>query len=347
MIREKIIKNQYVNRILPLTATALLTVLLAGCADSMDQTKDIDANTSNMVRVATQMHAQGDDEGAAQFYQRALQRNPNDIEAHKGLAELLEAHGDVASAAGQYHALVELDSDNADYLRSYGRVLIKLNRPTEAKDQYEAALRIDSDDIKARNGLGISLDYLGNHAAAQEQYKQALDQNANDLPSLSNLAHSYVLSGHYDEAIRLLEPQCRNSGAPPALRQNLAEAYALAGMDVDAERVARMDLSPEDVKKNMDFYHAERARLLPAGAVVYADLGGFATPDLAQARADVLKEQFARDVVHLTFEVTPEVKKEGGTPEFFIHVRGFNKISAAKAFCEKLRKQEIFCKVVS
>jgi Flp pilus assembly protein TadD len=326
-----------------LAGLILAVGLLAGCANGSDQTKDTDASISNMVRVAAQMRTSGDDEGAAQLYQRVLQRDSGDVDAHKGLAELFEAHDDYASAAGQYHELVKLKSDDGEFRRAYGRVLIKLDRPAEAKEQYAAALDIDSDDIGARNGLGVACDYLGDHAGAQEQYKKALDQKSGDLPTLSNLAHSYVLGGHYDEAIKLLEPEARNPHAPPALRQNLAEAYALAGMDADAERVSRMDLPPEDVKKNMAFYHAERAKLtLPMA--VYADLGSFSTPDLAEARAAKLKQQFAKDDTKLVFEVVPQVKEQGGTPEFFIHVRGFSKTSAAEAFCGQLKKQDVFCK---
>jgi Flp pilus assembly protein TadD len=343
MERKKSNIFQYLDKAL-LTSSLCALGILAACSSATHEPKD--ANEANMMRVAAQMHTTGDDEGAAQLYQRIAKEDPDNLDAHKGLAELFEAHGDFTSAAGQYHALVKLQPDEGEWHRSYGRVLIKLNRPSEAKEQYAAALDISSDDIKARNGLGIALDYLGNHGAAQEQYKKALDQKSDDLPTISNLGHSYVLSGRYNEAIKLLEPLSHKPGTPPALRQNLAEAYALAGMDVDAQRMAQMDLPPDEVAKNMAFYRAERAKLA-SPATLYADLGSFTTSDLAHGRVEKLKQQFAKDVTKLTFEVVPEVKEIGGTPEFFIHVRGFGKPAAVATFCEKLKKEDVFCKVGS
>ncbi|MGL1204029.1 hypothetical protein ACSTK0_23920, partial [Vibrio parahaemolyticus] len=85
--------------------------------------------------------------------------------------------------------------------------------------------------------------------------KQALDEKSNDLTTIGNLGHSYVLAGAYDQAIAVLEPHQNDKAATPAFRQNLAEAYAMAGMDVDAARLARRDLPPEQIKHNLAYYH--------------------------------------------------------------------------------------------
>src|SRR5262249_39817998 len=154
-----------------------------------------------------------------------------------------------ANAAEQYRILTTLDATNADFWRSYGRLLIKLDRPADAKVPYENALKINSDDTRALNGLGITLDLLGDHAGAAARYKAALELQPDNFITISNLGRCYVLSGDYKEAIQTLEPYYQNSQAPVVLRQNLAEAYSRAGMDVDAERVLKMDLPPEDVKR--------------------------------------------------------------------------------------------------
>ncbi|HUY69389.1 MAG TPA: tetratricopeptide repeat protein [Alphaproteobacteria bacterium] len=335
-------------RALPAVGVLMLAALLtAGCADSLDQTRDLHAPLSNMVRVAMQMQKQGDEEGAAEFYRRALQENPDDVMARKGLAEIFVAHKDYVSAAGQYHALVQLRPGISEFRCAYGGVLLRLNRPSEARTQYEAALGENPGDLKARDGLGVALDYMGRHRAAREQYKKVLDRKADDYAALSNLAHSYVLSGLYRDAIRILEPVYRKPAAPAALRANLAEAYVLAGMDVDAERVAAMDMPPDEVKRNIAFYRAERLKLLPPTEAFYADLGSFGTPALAKRRAARLHRRFAHAAGKLDFEVVPMVAKEGGTPTFFVRVRGFANASDAAAFCGTLMKQDVFCKVGS
>ncbi len=314
--------------------------LITGC--SMPEKPD-GADVQGMTHLADQLRAHGDDAGAADFYQRALQRNPDDIKARVALAEILEAHGDNINAAGQYRLAVQTKPDDGDLHRDLGRVFIKLNRPVDAKAEYEKALQIDSGDTKALNGLGISLDYLGKHDAAQKIYKDILDDNPDDYAALNNLAHSYVLVGAYGEAIKLLEPHIKDKGATPALRQNLAEAYGMAGMDADAERVGRIDLTPEQVKHNLDYYHAQRAKLSVAPKL-YADLGSFATEAMAAARSDQVKTSFAGEVAGLIIATTPEVKIIGGTPVFTLRVTGFARAERLHNFCDRLKKEKIPCK---
>ena len=293
--------------------------------------------------IGDQLRGRGDDEGAVNFYQRALQRNADDERARYALAQICEAHGNYGEAISQYQMLIKLAPKNGEYQRAIARVYIKTNQPANAKEAYEKALDIDSDDSKAMNGLGISLDYLGQHDAAQKAYKSALDEDENDETALNNLAHSYVLVGAYDSAIKLLEPHLKDKAATPALRQNLAEAYGMAGMDADAERVARIDLNPEQVRHNLAYYHSRRVEL-SLEPKLYADLGSFATEAMADARADEIKTTYAKDVAGLIIATQSEVKAINGTPSFTLRISGFARADKLNAFCAKLKKDTIACK---
>ncbi|MDP9128272.1 MAG: tetratricopeptide repeat protein, partial [Pseudomonadota bacterium] len=299
-------------------------------------------NTEGLARLAQQLHARNDDEGAADFYTRAIQRAPKDTAIRKAFAEILEGHGDYVEADAQYDEALKIKPDDSELLRADGRVLIKLGKPAEAKDRYEHALREDSGDIKALNGLGVSLDYLGNHDAAQTIYRQALDENPDDTSTLTNLAHSYVLSGAWSDAIGLLEPHMNDKDATPALRQNLAEAYGMAGMDVDAERVGRMDLSAEQVKHNLAYYRAHRTHLTPT-AGLYADLGAYPTDAMAAAHAEDIQQRFSEEMTGLVLLEAPQVEAIGGTPTFTVHVAGFTKKPRLRAFCDQLKRQNVSC----
>jgi Flp pilus assembly protein TadD len=330
----------------------LVLALLAGCATS-DKPESVD--TDGLVQIAEQLHAKGDDAGAADFYTRAIQRAPDDSRIRKEFGEVLEARGDLAGAAVQYREALkipageqaqyrtpEITSDNTDLLRDYGRVLLKLGHPTLAQPVYARAVEVDSDDVRSLNGLGVSLDQLNNHDAAQKIYREALDDKTDDFSTLADLGHSYVLSGAYDEAIKLLEPHLNDKGVPPALRQNLAEAYGMAGMDADAERVSKLDLSPEQVKHNLAYYRSHRTHLSAAAAMV-ADLGRFPTEEMAEAHAEEIKAKFPDETEGLTVAATPVVTAIGGTPSFTVRVTGFEKTATLRAFCLKLKKQQIAC----
>jgi Flp pilus assembly protein TadD len=334
-------KKSFCYQVLRLSSVLFLG-LMASCADSFDQAseKDITSSSAGLVHLGDQMHAGGDDQGAMEFYARAIQHAPGDEDAHQKLAALLETHGDTKDAAEQYRILTTLAPDNIDYHRAYGRALIILGQPADAEKQYEAALAIDSSDVRALNGLGVALDLIGDHAGAQDKYKHALEEKPDDMATINNLGHSYVLAGSYDDAIQLLEPHEADPAAPATLRENLAEAYGMNNMMVDAERVMRKDLTPEQLKKKLARFRAAREKTaLP----IFANLGAFATADLAKARLDRLKEQFTAAIGQLDLEVVPEVDEEGGTPTFFVRAAGFKNTADAHAFCKTLKKDGAFC----
>ncbi len=321
----------------------MLALLLGGCASAMDQTNgDLNSPVGGTLRIADQLRAQGDNEGATAFYARAVQRAPNDIEARRKFADALEARNDQANAAAQYKVLIDLEPGNAEDRDAYGRVLLKLNHPADARAQYEAALAEQPHDTRALNGLGVALDLLNDHAGAQNCYKAALDENADDPAIMNNLGHSYVMSGNYDQAVGVLEPLAQNPAAPRTVRDNLAEAYAMAGMDVDAERILKADLPSEQAKKKLAGYQAMRKKI--SGPRLYVDLGNFSTPNLAASHIDGVRQQFAAETAALMFDVVPEVDEEGGTPTFHAQASGFEKLAVAKTFCDRLKKSGAFCK---
>lgn len=317
----------------------LLGAFLCGC-DMPMRPEGIDVE--GLTQIADRLRAQGDDVAAVDFYQRALQRVPKDARARRELAEILEAHNNYDEAASQYRHGLDLDPENGDLLKGLGRVLLKQGDPEAAKEQYEKVLRRESDDMKALNGLGVALDNLGNHAAAEQAYQQALADHPRDITTLTNLGHSYVLTGAYDQAIHILEPLAQDKVATPVLRQNLAEAYGMLGMEADAERMARMDLSPTEVKKNLAHYRIERAKLVLVPAL-YAELGPFSTEALASMQAGAVKNDSSEEVNGLLIEVLPEVKEIGGTPRFVVRVSGFSKSEKVRVFCDHLKKTGLSC----
>ena len=334
--REKI---QYKHVVIVLS----LVLVLSGCSipDAPDGIE-----REGLSNLGDRILARGDDAGAADFYQRALQRYPDDALTHAKLATILETHGNLVDAASHYAEAVRLKVDNADVYRNYGRLLIKLNRPEDARPLYETAIKKDSSDVKAYNGMGVALDMLGDHAAAQKVYKNALGDHPEDMSLLNNLAHSYVLSENFGEAIKLLEPYAEDAKATPAMRQNLAEAYGMAGMDADAERVAKRDLKPSQVKRNLAAYR-ERRKHLEVISGYYADLGQYPTKGMVDARVAYLKSDMAADMDGLVIDDSLRVNNIGGTPSFALRITGFARAERATSFCEKLMKIEQDCKVVS
>ncbi len=323
-------------------ALLLALVPLVGCAMAPDSTVDESSPGAGMVRLAQQMQRKGDNMGALDFYMRALQRDARNLEAYRGSAAILEQAGDLTGAAAQYREALGVAPRDGDLHRSLGRVLIAQRQFADARDEYTTALDIDSDDAKSQNGLGIALDHLGDHVGAQKRFKAALRRDSKNLATINNLAYAYIQDGKYGEAIKLLEPEQKNPKATPSLRQNLALAYGLSGMELDAARVARMDLPPSQVKDNLDFYKRRRAELA-VSTTPYAEIGSFATEAMAAAEIARLQPHLDRAGADLKPVIEPEVALPGGTPRFTVRMLGCAKPSEVKTFCDYMTGHGLPC----
>lgn len=322
----------------------VLLVLLAmtGCALAPDDLENADSPAAGMVRLAEQLRTRGDYRGAADFYTRATQRDPDSMQAHRGLADVYEHLGLTAEAANEYRAVLKHRPDDLETRRNLGRVLLAMEQPAEARDAYAAALELDSHDTKALNGMAVALDHLGEHEKAQKYYEKVLQQDPDNLATINNLAYSNILSGNSGEAVRLLEPHLKSPGATTALRQNLALAYGLSGMMADAERVAKMDLPPQKVKEALAYYKSKRAEKAVTTAP-YAELGTYATEALAETEIHKMQAHIDEAGVDLKPVITPQVAAPGGTPRFAVRMMGCAKPDDVGVFCDQLAKHNIPC----
>ncbi len=321
--------------------SAFFLVFLAACG-AFHPIEETDSFGAGMARMGRHLQERGELGAAIEFYRRALASEPSNLAAIQGLASLFEQWGDRQAAAGVYANGVAARPKDGELRRSYGKLLIALDEPAAAKEQFEAALDIDDDDLKARNGLGIALDYLGEHRKAQREYEKVLDEEPGNLATINNLAYSYILVHRYDLAMKTLEPHAMKPSATAALRQNLALAYGLSGMEADAERVARLDLSPEKVKENMNYYRRKRAELAVSKAP-YAELGTYATEAMALERINRLKSEMKNVGGDLRPVVLPEVAAPGGTPRFAVRMMGCSRPDDVTRLCATLAASGIPC----
>ncbi len=326
-------------------AALILTFLpLLACSMTPPERENADSPGAGMIHLAEQLQSRGDHVGAIDFYLRALKSDPKNYVAYRGLGVAYEKTGRLIEASETYRALARLRPQDPESHRNLGRILLTLERPIEARDAFQTALKKDSRDVKALNGLGATLNYLGDHEGAQNAFAQALKEEPNNLTTLNNLAYSYILDNRFGEAIRLLEPHQKNPDAVPALRQNLALAYGMAGMDIDAERVARMDLPPAKVQENMEYYKNRRAEMAVTTAP-FAEVGTYATQALAEAEIERLQGQIESSGMDLKPIIVPQIAAPGGTPRFAVRMMGCAKPSDVQIFCDQLAKHGVTCMV--
>ncbi len=250
-------------------------LVLAGCAQDPDaETARAGVTSNSYLRIADATMKGGDAAMAATFYRRAALAAPNDPIPALGLGHALMRVGGHRGAAAAFREAVARDPANAEALRGLGGALLALELPRQAAVGFRAALEAGAGHL-ARVGLGVALDMMGDHAAAQKAYRAVLADQPGSLNAGNNLGLSLAFAGRHDEAVALLRRVAAHPAATARHRQNLALAYGLAGRMVMAARIARLDLDPAAVERNLVYYAWLRRQ--PAGDVARAVLGGGAS----------------------------------------------------------------------
>jgi len=249
---------------------ALCALLLAGCTTGGPQgvgdragrqdpaTVSGDVSAQAVLKIAESLRASGDLPTAISFYRRAIQADPNQIQAYVGLGETLLAAGYANQAADSFRAALAIDGNNADAMRGLGMTLVALDKPVEAVEMLNKSLKV-APSPRTFSALGVADNLIGNTAAALDAFKQGLATAPDDLDLLNNYGLSQALAGDYDGAIATLHRVATDPRATARNRLNLALVLGLAGRSDDAARVARIDLDEKSVRSNLAYYAELRA----------------------------------------------------------------------------------------
>jgi Flp pilus assembly protein TadD len=206
-----------------------------------------------LMRAGDATRASGDLASAVAFYRRAHAIATDQALPLVRLGETLAGLGAQNEAAESFRAALERDPKDADAHRGLGNAMLALHQPQIAIQSFNSANAIKP-DARSYNGIGIANDMIGSHRAAQVAYQQGLQLTSSNLQLQNNFALSLMLSGDYPEAIEILRAVTSDPAATPRHRQNLAMAHGLAGDIKEAARVARLDLEEAQVQNNLSYY---------------------------------------------------------------------------------------------
>lgn len=188
-------------------------VLLAGCVSAEEIAKR--ERESDGYYKQGLSNIQSHQQQALVSFQKALQSNPDNYDAHYALGSIHFQRKEYAEAEREFRRCIELMPDNGEALNFYGRTLIELKRLPEAVAALRkaTALPLYATPDVAYTNLGIALHLLGDHAGALRAYQEAIKIDPPTVPR----ALLYL------EAGRLYVAQGENGKA----REALAQAKAL------------------------------------------------------------------------------------------------------------------------
>ncbi len=148
------------------------------------------------------LQKQGRADEAISEYFKALQAEPDYVDAHNNLGFVLEQQGGMEEAIKQYSEAIRI---NPRYVKAYsnlGRALQKVGRIDEAIKQYSVALQLEPEYVEAHNNLGAALEKQGRLEEAIKRYSEALRLKSDYVEAYYNLGAALEKKGSLNDAIK-------------------------------------------------------------------------------------------------------------------------------------------------
>lgn len=284
-----------------LTTAAVAALIVTACASPNGNTRPGTMDFA-LQKAAKESTANQDHVAAATYWGALYEKDPENAEVAANYGRSLRYIGSLPQAISTLHRAYLENTDHPLVLAEYGKVLVSAGHSDEALEMLERATSIGEPDWSLWMAKGIALDNMGRHDQAQVAHKTALELSPGNPKILNNLGLSLALNRHLDAAEVMLRDAVSTPGATARMRQNLSLVLGLQGNFIEAERLARVDLAPNLVSKNMAYLKTLYATSNQWGAL--SALGNSAPknidiPKLAKmpARDDEETEQIATPII--------------------------------------------------
>lgn len=191
-------------------------VLLAGCVSAEEIAKRERESDGYYKQGLSNMES--NQQQAIVSFQKALQSNPDNYDAHYALGSIHFQRKEYADAEREFRRCIELVPDNGEALNFYGRTLIELKRLPEAVAALRktTALPLYATPDVAYTNLGSALQLLGDNAGALRAYQEAIKIDPPTVPRALlylEVGRLYVAQGENAKArealaqVKTLDPQ--------------------------------------------------------------------------------------------------------------------------------------------
>lgn len=191
-------------------------VLLAGCVSAEEIAKRERESDGYYKQGLSNMES--NQQQALVSFQKALQSNPDNSDAHYALGSIHFQRKEFADAEREFRRCIEIMPDNGEALNFYGRTLIELKRLPEAVAALRkaTALPLYATPDHAYSNLGYALHLLGDNAGALRAYQEAIKIDPPTVPRALlylEVGRLYVAQGENGKArealaqVKALDPQ--------------------------------------------------------------------------------------------------------------------------------------------
>ena len=171
-------------------------------------------------------------------FSRALDINPQDIQAMKGTAKVMERRNEFDDAEQVLKRVIDLQPGNWDSLDELGSLYFQQGRYAEAVDAYRRVIYLDPDNWWSLGNLGSTLMMTGDYKAAVDALNRSLVIEE-DVYFLSNLGIVYYYLGEYDRSAEIHRRAIEQVPRDVTAWLSLGDALRFSSSPGDAESAYR------------------------------------------------------------------------------------------------------------
>lgn len=238
------------------TISIVLALLVAGCqatapsgpADNWEagaQTADGQIMQS-MLAAAGNSERVGDWNGAAQYWQNLLQRDPGNVEYVTHFGDALRRAGRQDEAVSVLRLAVQDHPSSPEVAASLGKALMVAGYERDAVAELRRASTMDAGVWETQSALGIALGMLGEAAIAEQHHRQALELAPDNPVAANNLALHLAATGNVPGGLNVMRQAASKPTADRYIRLNLALLLALSGEFSEARDIVNAELPQKE-----------------------------------------------------------------------------------------------------
>ena len=170
-------------------------------------------------------HATGDLEKAIACYEKALELQPDLVEAHYNLGNTLLDQKRFEEALLSYQKALVLRPDYTDAHFNMGIAFFEQDRFEEARCCYQNAIKFNSNLIEARYNLGIVFQQEGSLDQAIACYQKTLQLKPDFAEAYNNMGNALREQNHLQQATRCYQSAMRVRPEYADASYNLGRTY--------------------------------------------------------------------------------------------------------------------------
>jgi len=206
----------------------------------MAEVRALNHSATYQVQYGAELERQGKLEESAAAHEKALEIDPNLVQAHINLIELYGRLGQFEKAEEHYRASVRIEPGSAESYYNYGVLLLSAEKYSQAEETFRKTIEINPFHAGAHNNLGYLLERQSNFSEAEAEYRKAIEDKPSDRQAHFNLGRILVNQKRFQEGIqelkKTIEPEDENT---PRYVYALGAAFARSGDRENALRYIR------------------------------------------------------------------------------------------------------------